>query len=95
MKINETLSQWFREKPISWKQKPNEAINVLSSFDEQFNRLKNDQSNIEKEKRVLEVGNALTSISQQITNRLEAAHEELQELTGSFLYFLNIFVYLN
>ena len=85
-KINETLGEWSREKPVSGKQKPNEAINVLSCFNEQFNRLKDDQSNIEKEKNLLEVSDGLSSICQHITNRLEAAHDELQDLKSRLVF---------
>lgn len=90
--INEALTEWSKSKPISGKQKPSDAIIILSGFDERFKRLKDEQLNIEKAKHALEVGDALSNIGQQITSRLEAAYEELLELIGKCLlnYLLKI-----
>lgn len=80
--INDILNEWQKSKPVSGKQKPTEAISILTSFEEKYKRLKEEQENLVRAKTALDINDSFTNINSNTTARLDAAIEELTELLG-------------
>ncbi|KAL3112905.1 hypothetical protein niasHT_015611 [Heterodera trifolii] len=80
--INDLVAEWNKSKPVHGAQRPKEALILLSGFEDKFKRLRDERSNVLNAKNTLEISDSLIHISNQTTNKLEIAIEELNDLTG-------------
>lgn len=83
--ITEVISEWNKVKPTQGMQRPKAALNLLSTFSDKFNKLKEDLDNIVKAKVALEISDSIGLPTSQSSGRLDIIFEELNDLTGLFL----------
>uniref|UniRef100_A0A183BLW5 Dynein heavy chain, cytoplasmic n=2 Tax=Globodera pallida TaxID=36090 RepID=A0A183BLW5_GLOPA len=89
--INDLVADWNKSKPIHGTHRPKEALILLSGFEDKFKRLKEERSNIVNAKSTLEISDSLIHVTNQTTNKLEVAIEELNDLTGVWKSLLPVY----
>lgn len=78
------LADWEQGKPIQGSSAPVDALNCLAIYESKFSTLKEDRLNISRAKDALELVDQNSNIEQfrSLSERLEVALEELQDLKG-------------
>lgn len=83
-KTNDLLVDWEQGKPIQGSSAPVDALNCLASYENKFSQLRDDRSNIARAKDALDLVDRAANKEQfnALSNKLEVALEELQDLKG-------------
>lgn len=83
-RIVEVLGDWEKDKPTHGNRRPRDAIQVLSSYEERFTKVREDRENMVRAKNALDMADALRVGGTQVS-RLDVAMEELVDLRGLYL----------
>lgn len=83
-RTSDLLADWEQGKPIQGASAPVDALSCLASYESKFSQLKEDRNNISRAKDALELVDQNSNKEQfkQLSDRLEVALEELQDLKG-------------
>lgn len=76
----EFLNDWEKNKPVSGRTRPDDALQQLQIFETKFSRLKEERDNVAKAKEALELQES--AIPNNSSERMNVVLEELQDLRG-------------
>lgn len=80
-RIVEVLGDWDKDKPTHGTRRPREAVQVLSSYEERFTKVREDRENMVRAKNALDMTDTLRVGTQ--STKLDVAMEELADLRGN------------
>ena len=73
------MSEWERAKPVEGTQRPQDALNTLSQFEQKMTKLSEDREKMRKARHALDMGE--TGVPSE-ADKLNVAAEELADLKG-------------
>lgn len=79
-RMQEILGDWAKSRPVQGAHKPKDALQLLGSFEDKFNKLKDDRANMVRAKTALDISDTV-GLTEYIT-KLDVAMEELTDLKG-------------
>lgn len=82
-RVVEVLGDWDKDKPTHGNRRPRDAIQLLSSYEERFTKVRDDRENMVRAKNALDMTDTLRVGTQ--VSKLDVAMKELADLRSSFL----------
>lgn len=76
----EVLDDWGKDKPTHGNRRPRDAIQVLSTYEDRFTKIREDRENMVRAKNALDMTDTLRVGTQ--VSKLDVAMEELADLRG-------------
>ncbi|KAI6221986.1 Dynein heavy chain, cytoplasmic [Aphelenchoides besseyi] len=88
-RIVELLNDWDKDKPTHGTNRPKDSIQVLTTYEERFTKVREDRENMVRAKNALDMTDSLR-VGNQIS-KLDVALEELTDLRGAWQTLLPIY----
>lgn len=88
-RMQEILGDWAKSRPVQGAHKPKDALQLLATFEDKFNKLKDDRQNMVRAKNALDITD--TVVLTEYMTKLDVAVEELNDLKGNSIRTLNAF----